>query len=114
MAMELGDAPHPYFAMIGNIGSPSWSDTAVSYLAFYHLLAKGKTIPDSVEAMRIASGDSGWVVETADHTKQSFVAFAKSKFEPAAAQHDLEVIGQQTPLAENAKALERGSSGESA
>ncbi len=112
MAMELGDAPHPYFAMIGNIGGPSWSDTAVSYLAFYHLLAKGKTIPESVEAMRVASGDSGWVVETADQTKQSFVAFAKSKVEPAAAQHDLEVIGQQTPLGEGAKALESGSSGE--
>lgn len=81
MAMEVVDAPHPYFAMIGNIGGPTWSDTAISYLAFYHLLAKGKTIPESVEAMRVASGDHGWVVETAEATKQSFVEYLKSKVE---------------------------------
>lgn len=32
MAMQhQDDAKHPYFAMIGNFGQPTWSDTAVSY-----------------------------------------------------------------------------------
>ena len=45
MAMQpQDDAKHPYFAMVGNFGEPTWSDTAVSYLAFYHLLAKGRAI----------------------------------------------------------------------
>ena len=114
MAMEVVDAPHPNFAMIGNIGGPTWSDTAISYLAFYHLLAKGKTIPESVEAMRVASGDHGWVVETAEATKQSFVEYLKSKVEPATAQQDLEAVARETPLGENAKALESGSSGQNA
>jgi hypothetical protein len=40
MAMEADDVPHPFLAMVGHGGKPTWSDTAISYLAFYHLLSK--------------------------------------------------------------------------
>lgn len=111
MAMEIGDAPHPYFAMIGNVASPSWSDTAVSYLAFYHLLAKGRTILDAVDAMKSASGEFGWAVRTADEIKQSYVDFVKTRVEPATAQRDLETVAEEAQLGPDAKALERGTRG---
>lgn len=111
MAMEVGEAPHPYFAMIGNFGTPLWSDTAVSYLSFYHLLAKGRTIPEAVEAMKIASGDSNWIVQTADQIKQNYVEFVKKTAEPAAIQRDLEAMAREKPLSPNAKALEGGRPG---
>lgn len=111
MAMELGGAPHPYFAMIGNFSTPSWSDTTVSYLCFYHLLAKGWHIPDAVEAMKVASGDPHWAVETADETKRSYIEFAKTKAEPAIVQRALEAVAQQENLSPNAKALESATPG---
>ena len=30
--------------MVGNYGKPTWSDTAVAYSAFYHLLSKGYNV----------------------------------------------------------------------
>lgn len=111
MAMELGDAPHPYFAMIGNYGSPTWSDTAVSYLTFYHLVAKGSSIPNAVDAMKIASGDTKWRVETAEKIRRGWIEFAKSRVEPEAAQRKLESVAREESLTRNAKALESGSRG---
>ena len=106
MAMEIGDAPHPYVAMIGNFGMPTWSDTAISYLTFYHLVAKGFSIPDAVNAMKIASGDAGWVIETADEIKRGYIEYLKTKVEPSAAQRDLEAVAQVENLPPDAKALE--------
>ena len=111
MAMEVRDAPHPYFAMIGNFGTPSWSDTAVSYLAFYHLLAKGWKIRDAVEAMKAASGDLQWVVQTADEIKQGYLEFMKERAVPVQAQRELETVGQDARLSPSAKALESGERG---
>jgi hypothetical protein len=108
MAMEIQDAPHPYFAMIGNFGTPSWSDTAVSYLAFYHLLAKGHTVLDAVEAMKVASGDSQWVARKADEIRQSYIQFVNEKVTLVAAQQNLETAADRSQLSVNAKALESG------
>jgi hypothetical protein len=47
MAMQADDGPHPYFALVANHGTPTWSDTAVAYSAFYHLLAKGSKVVDA-------------------------------------------------------------------
>jgi hypothetical protein len=43
MAMHPEGENHVFFEVVGNTGSPTWSETAVAYAAFYHLLAKGKT-----------------------------------------------------------------------
>ena len=111
MAMEVKETPHPYFAMIGNFGSPTWADTAVSYLAFYHLLAKGWRILNAVEAMKSASGDNGWMAETADKTKRNFIEFVESKVELAAVQRELETVAHEEDLPANAKALESATPG---
>jgi hypothetical protein len=107
MAMEEGDAPHPYFAVVGNPGKPTWSDTAVSYLAFYHLLAKGKSVAECAQAMCAASGDDGWIAETAEEAKRGYMEFLKSKVEPAAAQQELEAVAQQEDVPADAKTLEK-------
>ncbi len=111
MAMGIGDAQHPYIAMIGNYGKPTWSDTAVSYLAFYHLLAKGYDIRDAVTAMKAASADLRWVLETADEIRQGFIDFVKKKDVPAGAQRELEAVGRDASLSPDAKALEAAKRG---
>jgi hypothetical protein len=111
MVMEEGEAPHPYFAMVGNPGKPTWSDTAVSYLSFYHLLAKGKTIHECAIGMCAASGDDGWIVETAEQTKRGYIEFLKSKVAPAAAQQELEAVAEQEDVPAEAKTLERADGG---
>jgi len=59
MAMAEGDIP--FLGIIAHPGSPTWSDTAIAFASFYHLLAKGYYIQEAVEAMRIASGDKGFM-----------------------------------------------------
>jgi hypothetical protein len=75
MAMFTEDTDLPYFAIIGNGASPNWSDTAVAYATFYHLIAKGETVIDAVKAMCISSGDNQFYVETAKETRKSFIEY---------------------------------------
>jgi hypothetical protein len=110
MAMQVDDAPHPYFAIVANFGSPTWSDTAVAYSAFYHRLSKGATVVESVEAMRIASGDARWVSETAEEARQSYVEYVRSNVDLPGAQRDLQSQAQGQEVSPDAKALE-GSAG---
>lgn len=58
MAMSEGDIP--FLGIIGHSGKPTWSDTAIAYATFYHLLAKGHYMQEAVKAMKSASGDSGF------------------------------------------------------
>jgi hypothetical protein len=111
MAMEQGDTPHPYLAMVGNYGKPTWSDTAVSYLAFYHLLAKGRTILEAIDAMKSASGDPKWVGETADEIKRSYIEFVEKSGTPAQAQRALEAVAAEEDLPPASKALEETRAG---
>lgn len=105
MAMRDGDEPHPYLVMVGNHGSPTWSDTAVAYLTFYHLLAKGHTINEAVDAMGVSSGDLRWIVETAEEAKQGFLNFLNERSSQDAIQQ-LETAADQQHIPESAKALE--------
>ena len=105
MAMEEQDLPHPYCVMVGSSENPTWSDTAVSYLAFYHLLAKGRNIPDAVEAMSAASGIK-WVYETAVASRQFYLEFIQKTMQPEAVQQQLGAAPELAPLSEDAKGLE--------
>lgn len=58
MAMSEGDIP--FLGIIGHSGKPTWSDTAIGFATFYHLLAKGQYVREAVEAMKSASGDNGF------------------------------------------------------
>lgn len=107
MAMQPQESvTHPYFAMVASYGQPTWSDTAVSYLAFYHLLAKGRTIPEAVHAMNAASGVDFWTAEAAEETRRSYIEFLKRSSQPAEAQRELETVAEQANLTPDAKALE--------
>jgi hypothetical protein len=111
MAMQSDDGPHPYFAIIANHGTPTWSDTAVAYSAFYHLLAKGYQVVDAVEAMKAASGDLRWVSETAEEAKQGWLTYLKDKVDLPKAQEALEQAGDAADVPATAKALEHSTSG---
>jgi hypothetical protein len=105
MAMQEGDRPHPYLAMVGNYGTPTWSDTAVAYSAFYHLLSKGHVIQSAVAGMIAASGDANWVFEAAEDSKRSYLEYLQS-VQPVEAQQALQAIAEEAPVPPEAKALE--------
>jgi hypothetical protein len=109
MAMRTDDESQPYWGMVGHYGKPTWSDTAVAYSAFYHLLSKGFVFEDAVDGMRAACGDDGWVFETAEHLKQAFLDFTKNDLEKA--QQKLELVANAPDVTAEAKALESGTSG---
>ncbi len=104
MAMTLDEEPHPFFATVGNLGAPTWSDTAVSYAAFYHLVAKGFSVADAVERMNVACGDGSWVIQTATDAKQSFLTFRQDG-DLDGALESLERTAEQSNLPPDVKAL---------
>jgi hypothetical protein len=105
MAMQEGDGPHPYFFMVGNYGKPTWSDTAVAYSAFYHLLSKGYNVSDAVAGMRAASGDDKWIAQTAEQSKRGYLEYLQS-IVPSEAQQVLQAAAEEQDVPPEAKALE--------
>jgi len=103
MAMKEGDIP--FLGMVGHPGSPTWSDTAVAFATFYHLLAKGYYFQGAVEAMRIASGDKGFMGIQGKTAKEIYI----KKVEELRMQAILEALSKIVPKVESplAKALKR-------
>ena len=93
MAMQLNGTQHPFLCMIGHPGSPEWSDTAVAFSTFYHLIAKGVHLLNAVEAMKIASGDDGFLFTTAEQSQRSYIEYCKQ----ADAQEMQQQLQQQLP-----------------
>lgn len=80
MAMTGGDIP--FVAMIGNSGKPSWSDTAIAFATFYHLISKGYYTQNAVDAMKVASGDNNFSLINGENIRSSFLeAIKKIKIE---------------------------------
>lgn len=77
MAMRLNESQHPFFSMVGHSGTPLWSDTAVAFTTLYHLLAKGLNVAQAVEAMRIASGNNGFIFTTAEQSQKDFIEYCQ-------------------------------------
>ncbi len=75
MAMFLEDSGYPFLALVANSEKPLWSDTAIAYSTFYHLIAKGEYIPDAVQAMCVASGNRTFFVQTAQASRQFYVKY---------------------------------------
>lgn len=75
MAMFLEDNRYPFYAIVANSEKPLWADTAVAYSTFYHLIAKGEYIIDAVNAMRVASGNNTFWVETAEQSKKGYINY---------------------------------------
>lgn len=78
MAMTHENVDQPFYALVANGSKPLWADTAVAYSSFYHLVAKGEYIKDAVNAMRVASGNNFFWVETADGARQTFLEHIKN------------------------------------
>lgn len=75
MAMNLDEQDHPFFAIVSNPKNPLWSDTAVAYSTFYHLIAKGYSIVDAVRAMRVASGNDCFWIRAAEDVKNGYLEY---------------------------------------
>lgn len=46
-----------FWALVTNHGQVSWSDAAVGYISFYHLLFRGLPVEACVSSMKVASGN---------------------------------------------------------
>ena len=104
MAMVPEADSHPFWAIIGNSGKPSWPETAVAFATLYHLIANGRFIKDSVEAMRIASGNGNFFVTTAEESKQQYLEHIEN-INTAEAIVVLEHQAEETVTGELAKLL---------
>jgi hypothetical protein len=78
MAMHE-DKEHPFWALIGNTGSVSWSDAAVAYITFYHLFFKGIPVEQCVDRMRAASGDDKFMLFSGHQVKADWTSFMEKK-----------------------------------
>ena len=78
MAMVHDEPDHPYFAIIGNSGQPTWPETAVAFTTLYHLIANGRYLTDAVIAMRTASGNEAFFITTAEESKQGYLEYIKN------------------------------------
>jgi hypothetical protein len=95
MAMFVEDQGYPFYGIVANSENPVWSETAVAYLTFYHLVAKGEDLVDAVNAMRIASGNKYFFFETAEDARKGFLDYL-NKTDPQQVRNRLE----QTMLSE--------------
>jgi hypothetical protein len=78
MAMIPAGRELPFFAIVGHPGSPTWSDTAVAFASFYHLVAKGEPVTAAADAMAVAAGTEKFFVETAPNVQKSFQDYLQS------------------------------------
>jgi len=109
MAMHLEDDGYPFYAVVANSNKPLWSDTAVAYSTFYHLVAKGELLVDAVAAMRVASGNETFWIESAEQSRQGYIDHINGT-NVAGAQEELEEKNEQeTP--ENLEKMRKLSSG---
>jgi hypothetical protein len=80
MAMYEDDEP-PFWALVGNLGKPTWSDAAVAYSCFYHLFFKGVDVQQCVHSMGLASGDAGFRLWTGAEVRASWADFLRQRVE---------------------------------
>ncbi len=105
MAMEEGEDDHPYYAIVGNSGKPTWPETAVAFASFYHLVANGHFVAEAVEAMRIASGNGQFFLNTAQQAKQTFLDYIKNVDTASATEELKEEEEKHEPAGELTKLL---------
>ena len=78
MAMTTDNKYHPFYAIVSNAEKPLWSDTAVAYSTFYHLIAKGYYLTEAVAAMQTASGNDRFWIQTAEEAKNGYLEYIKN------------------------------------
>jgi len=60
--MAMSSEKPPFLAIVGHPSTVNWDDAAVAYIAFYHRMFRGATVPQAVEAMREAAGTPDFAV----------------------------------------------------
>jgi len=78
MAMAEDDIS-PFFGVVGNSGKPTWSDTAIAYATFYHLIVKGCYLRDAVKAMCESSNDDKFQLITSVEAKKVYLDVIKEQ-----------------------------------
>lgn len=78
MAMRENE-PLPFLALVGHQGSPTWSDAAVGFVAFYHRLFRGAGVKTALEAMHSASGDAGFCVQLGKEIHANWVDYMQKE-----------------------------------
>lgn len=106
MAMREDSTDHPFYAIVGNGSKPTWPETAVGFATFYHLVANGRYITDSVGAMRIASGNDDFFVTTADESRRSFLEHIR-RIDAEQVKEELEQSAESEEVNELAKRIRR-------
>jgi hypothetical protein len=107
MAMTHQNPELPYLAIVGTGNKPTWAETAVGYITFYHQMCRGEHISNAVDAMRVASGNDRFWIEYAENSRRSYLERINT-ISPADAQANLEhLITSETPEnQENLKLLQ--------
>lgn len=72
--MSMGDDDFPFIAVIGNNGSPTWSETNIAYATFYHLFHNDKDLYSCVEAMKMASGNVGFQLISSEIARKAYIS----------------------------------------
>jgi hypothetical protein len=65
----------PFFAIVGHEGEPNWSDAAVGFAVFSHLLNKGVTAMEATDAMRRATADPSFHCVSAKRARRAFLQY---------------------------------------
>ncbi len=74
MAMSA-DADLPFLLLVGNTGKPTWSETAIAYMTFYHHVFRGSDLSVGISAMKAASGNDQFKDVFGFHARQCFLNF---------------------------------------
>ncbi len=109
MAMVPEGHDLPFFAIVGNPGSPTWSDTAVAFASFYHLVAKGESVTTAANAMAVAAGTDRFLVEIAPNVQKGYLHFLQSVNIKDVLQ-ELQQSAESVPKDERAKFTDAGGS----
>lgn len=70
MAMNLGALP--FSALIGSTDKPLYSETAIAYSTFYHLVSMGHSTLTALESMKVASGNHNFMICKGTEAQSAF------------------------------------------
>ena len=102
MAMVQDGEKHPFYAIIGNSDKPTWPETAIAFATLYHLIAKGESIPNAVNAMRIASGSQSFFETRATESQKGYLEYIAG-LDTQGAKEELEQQVESSAHSENSK-----------
>jgi hypothetical protein len=77
MAMTENKDEKPLYALVGTHQSIPWRDALTGFTTFYHWWAKGASIQEAVERMKVASGHDAFTVYSGAEEKQRYVEFVQ-------------------------------------